>query len=239
VSRTANLTLSTDPDKVRSVTDGVVQVTRRWNGLVISSEITSGKGSPKPPVPASLTVPVNPSLGAHFKLRIPASKLEPALDDLSRLGLVVSRTEASQDITARFNSARERIGNLVSERDALIKQLANATTTTAVHAIKHRLAVVRHGLRRAEGQLGQLRERVHMVPVDVSIVAGGAGAGGGGFGIGQAFHDAGRILEIAAGVLLIGLAIIGPLALLAALAWLSVRSYARWRRERALAQHGI
>jgi hypothetical protein len=241
VTHTANLTLSTDPDKVRAVADGVTEVTRRWNGLVISSQITSGKGSPNPgPQPLGDTLPVGPSLGAEFKLRIPASKLEPALDDLSGLGLVVSRTEGSQDITGRFNSARQQIGDLISERDVLIEQLAKATTTAAVHALKHRLAVVRHELSRAEGQLDQLRERVRMVPVGVSIVARGAGAGaGGGFGIGQALHDAGRVLTVAAGVLLIALAVLGPLAILAALAWLAARSLTRWRRERALEEHGI
>jgi len=242
VSRSVNLTLSTDPDKVRSVADGVIQVTRRWRGLVISSQITSGKGSPNPqpgPVPAPDVVPVNPSLGADFKLRIPASKLEPALDDLSSLGLVVSRSEGSQDITGRFNSARQRIGDLLSERDALIKHLAGATTPAAVHAIKHRLAVVRRQLGRAQGRLDQLRERVSMVPVQVSVVARGEGTGGGGFGVGSALHDAGRILTVAAGVLLIILAVLGPLALLAALAWLSARALTRWRRERALEEHGI
>jgi Domain of unknown function (DUF4349) len=242
VSRSANLTLSTDPDRVRAVADGVTQVTRRWNGLVISSQITSGKGSPNPqpgPVPAPDVIPVNPSLGADFKLRIPASKLEPALDDLSSLGLVVSRSEGSQDITGRFNSARQRIGDLLSERDALIKHLAGATTAAAVHALKHRLAVIRHQLGRAEGRLDQLRERVSMVPVQVSVVARGEAASGGGFGIGSALHDAGRILTVAAGILLIGLAVLGPLAVLAALAWLTARALTRWRRERALGEHGI
>jgi uncharacterized protein DUF4349 len=238
VSRSANLTLSTDPDKVRAVADGITQVTRRWHGLVISSQITSGKGSPHAP-PAPDVVPVNPSLGAEFKLRIPASKLEPALDDLSSLALVTSRSEGSQDVTGRFNSTRQRIGNLFTEREALIKHLAGATTPAAVHAIKHRLAVVRHQLGRAQGELDQLRERVSMVPVQVSVVARGEGVGGGGFGVGPALGDAGRVLTVAAGVLLIGLAVLAPLALLAALAWLSARALARWRRERALEEHGI
>src|ERR671935_123885 len=38
VASNAQLTLSTDPDKVRSVGDGVIQVTRRYHGLVINSQ---------------------------------------------------------------------------------------------------------------------------------------------------------------------------------------------------------
>jgi hypothetical protein len=53
-------------------------------------------------------------------------------------------------------------------------------------------------------------------------------------GIGDAFHDAGHILGIAAGVIVIGLAVVAPLALLCLLAWLAHRLWLRTRRERAL-----
>lgn len=236
VAGTADMTLSTDPDQVREVAGQVTGIVSRYHGLVISSQITSGQGGAPRPIPLEQTVPVNPSLGAEFQLRIPAARLEQALDDLSGLGLVVSRTEGSQDITARFNSAHDRIASLTSERDALIEQLAKATTPAAVHAIKHRLAVVRHELAGAQGRLGQLRERVAMVPVSLSVVANGegAGAGGGGFGLDDATHDAGRVLTVAAGVLLISLAVLAPIALIGGLAWLFGRSLMRWRRERAL-----
>jgi hypothetical protein len=202
VAKNANLTLSTDPDKVRSVADGVVQVTRRYRGLVITSQITSGKPRHRGPTPIPERLPIGPSLGAEFQLRIPSAKLEQALDDLSKLGLVVSRTEGSQDITGRFNGTRQRIGNLTDERDALIRQLGTAVTTEAIATIKHRLAVVRRELARAQGRLDQLQQRVRMVPVHVAVVARGAGAssgGGGGFGIGTALHDAGRVLTVAPG----------------------------------------
>jgi hypothetical protein len=235
VASTASMTLSTDPDQVREVAGQVTDIMGRYRGLVISSQITSGQGGPPQPIPLEEAVPVNPSLGAEFQLRVPASKLEQALDDLSGLGLVVSRTEGSQDITGRFNSTRERIANLTSERDVLIEQLARATSPIAVHAIRHRLAVVRHELSAAQGQLGQLHERVAMVPVHLSVVASGSGAGGGGgFGLDDATHDAGRVLTVAAGVLLISLAVLAPIALIGGLAWLLGRSFARWRRERAL-----
>ena len=141
------MTLSTDPDQVREVAGQVTDIVGRYRGLVISSQTTSGQGGPPQPIPLEEAVPVNPSLGAEFQLRVPASKLEQALDDLSGLGLVVSRTEGSQDITGRFNSTRAHIASLTSERDTLIEQLAKATSPVAVHAIRHRLAVVRHDSR--------------------------------------------------------------------------------------------
>jgi hypothetical protein len=49
----------------------------------------------------------------------------------------------------------------------------------------------------------------------------------------HALHDAGRVLTVTAGVLLVTAAVGGPLALLA-LAWLAGRSLRRWQRERSL-----
>ena len=53
---------------------------------------------------------------------------------------------------------------------------------------------------------------------------------GGSWGIGDAFGDAGHILGIAAGVTLIGLAVLGPLALIALLTWLAHRAWVRAQR---------
>jgi hypothetical protein len=52
--------------------------------------------------------------------------------------------------------------------------------------------------------------------------------------VGDALDDAGWILTIAAGVLVVSLAVVGPLALIALLAWLANRARLRRSRERAL-----
>ena len=58
--------------------------------------------------------------------------------------------------------------------------------------------------------------------------------GGGGFGVGRAAHDAGRVLTVAAGVALIAIAALTPLALVAALVWWGGAALRRRRREQAL-----
>jgi hypothetical protein len=80
---------------------------------------------------------------------------------------------------------------------------------------------------------------VHLVPVSVTIDADRALAGdggGGGWGLGDAVDDAGKVLAVTAGVLLVSAAVLGPLAILAVLIWLGVRALTRLRRERALDQ---
>ena len=57
---------------------------------------------------------------------------------------------------------------------------------------------------------------------------------GSAWGIDDAFHDAGHILAVAAAVTVVGLAILGPIALIALLAWLTHRTWVRRERRRAL-----
>ena len=71
--------------------------------------------------------------------------------------------------------------------------------------------------------------------ITVTINAGALPvAPGGGFTIGRAAHDAGHVLTVAAGVALIALAALVPLALLGGLAWWIASTLRRRRREQAL-----
>ena len=57
---------------------------------------------------------------------------------------------------------------------------------------------------------------------------------GGAWGIGDAFHDAGRVLTVIGGILLISAAVLAPLGLIGGLAWITARAVIRRRREDAL-----
>jgi hypothetical protein len=58
--------------------------------------------------------------------------------------------------------------------------------------------------------------------------------GGGSWSPGDAARDAVRVLEVSAGVALVGLAVLVPLALLGAAGGLAAGAYRRRRREAAL-----
>ncbi len=224
-----DLALSTSPERFRTAADGVLDVVRDHRGYVLRSSVSGGD----PDAPRS-------QLGhASFQLRIPAAQLSAALGDLSDLGHVVSRTDGRTDITSRFVSAQKRIAALEETRQKLLRQLAEAVTVTEQESIKRRLAIVEAQLSAAEDDLGDAQQRVQLVPVSVSIDADRALAGAddaGGWGLGDAVGDAGNVLSVTAGVLLISVAVLGPLAILAALIWLGTRAAARLRRERALNQ---
>jgi hypothetical protein len=175
---------------------------------------------------------------ANFDLRIPAGQLEAALGELSDLGHVVSRTDGTKDITSSFVSVKKRIAALEQTRQNLLRQLEDAVTIAEQQSIKRRIAIVEGQLQAAEGQRSDLQRRVRLVPVSVTISAdnsiGASGGDDGNWSIGDAIDDAGRVLEVAAGVLVISAAVLVPVGLVALVALLSGRELRRRQREAAL-----
>jgi hypothetical protein len=225
VAQSVDLGLSTAPDDFRDAADGVLDVVRDHRGFVVRSNVSGGdprfRGSERG--------------RASFTLRIPAGELSAAMGDLSDLGHVVSRSDGSVDITNRFVSARKRIDALTASRDQLLQELGQAVTITEQQSIRARLRIVQAQLASAHHDLARVQQRVHLVPVSVTIAAdASAKTGGGAWTIGDAFHDAGRVLTVTAGAALVGGAALLPFVLLGAVAAAGRREWVRRQRNRAL-----
>src|SRR4051794_24939992 len=221
VERSTSLQLSTARTDVQSVADDVIATTQRFGGIVDSSQISTSDAE----------------ASAVFALRIPTRRLDEAVAALSKLAHVASLSQGSTDITGPFVSVIDRLRDARAERRALLKALARATTTQEVDALKARLRDNRSQISEYKGELNALRRRADLAHVDVTIAGNGhKGSGGGGkWTPGDAAGDALRVLEVAAGVILIGLAGGLPLALLGGAAALAARSARRRRREDVLA----
>jgi hypothetical protein len=220
VERNTALALSTSRSDVQSVADDVIATTQRFGGIVDSSQISSSDAE----------------ASAVFALRIPTRRLDDAIAALSKLAHVASLSQGSTDITGSFASAADRLRDARAERRALLKALARATTTQAVDALKARLRDNRSQISATKGELNSLRRRANLARVDVAVEGNGhkGSSVGGSWTPGDAAGDALRVLEVSAGVLLIGLAGAVPLALLGGAAALAARSSRRRRHESAL-----
>jgi hypothetical protein len=216
VERTTALALSTDRADVQNVADDVVATTQRFGGIVDSSQTSTSDSE----------------ASAVFVLRIPTARLDDAIAALSKLAHVSSLQQGSTDITSSFVSSEARLHDARAERRALLKALARATTTQAIDAIKARLRDNRSQIAQLKGELDALRRRANLARVDVTVAGNGhASSSGGGWTPADAARDALRVLEVAAGVILVGLAAGIPLALLLGAAWLAAHSTRRRRRE--------
>ena len=213
--RSASMALSTEPGQVEDVSDGVVQVTDRYDGIVVSANVNTADGQGR----------------ANFDLRIPTQNLQAALSDLSDLAHVSSRNEGTLDITAPFVSAEERFADARAEVDTLLDQLAAADSPSEVASIREQLRLARQELAVARSELGALKQRADFSRLSVTVLGNGAGDG---WWIGDAADDALDVLEALAGATLITLAVLAPLSLLGYLAWLGLHEVRKRRRESAL-----
>jgi hypothetical protein len=215
--RSAALTLAARPRDIETVADGIVRVTDAAGGFVASSTVSND--------------------GGDFELRVPTARLQKTIADLSRLAHVRARSQSTRDITAEGVSARGRVREYEKERLGLLRALARATTLNETDAIKARLRMVNASLAAARQSLRQVDNRAAFANVSVTLVpdhSAGAPGGGSSWTPGDALHDAVRVLEVTAGVLLIALAILLPVGLVAGLAVLAGRATTRRRRARAL-----
>jgi hypothetical protein len=222
VQRAAQLGLATTPDRLDAVASDVMAATGALGGYVVSSNVES-RGSR--------------GGSATFQLRVPGARIETALARLSKLARVRSRSTSSLDVTGAVVSARERIDALEAERRGVLRQLASAGSPEQTAEARERLRRADRRLAGAKAHREQLRRRVAYGTIDVELVTelrAGAGSGTNDhWDSGDALGLAVRVLEVAAGALLVAIAALAPAALLAAFGWAAWRVI-RSRRRNAM-----
>jgi hypothetical protein len=217
VERAAQMTLSTEADRVQDVADRAIEVAEAHRGIVLSSQVNEGAGE---------------RARASLELAIPSERLEPALADLSDLADVKSRSDSSIDVTAPFVSARERLNDARAELESLLRQLAEAATPLEAESIRKRIRIVRDEVAAARAQFRSIARTVRFARVSVAVEGDGSQAGA--WTLGDALDDALRVLAVVLGVLLVSAAVLVPLALVVAAAWIGRQAWVRRRRETAL-----
>ena len=220
----AQLNLTAAPNRIEAVAQEIYNVVGQAKGIVESSSVTQG----------------GPGGYANFQLSLPSAGLAQAMSQLSSLdyATVLSRTDSSQDITDQYGAATRALADARALRTSLLKQLANATTTAQVDSLNAQIHDAEASISSDQATLNRLNHQVNYSEVYVTLQAKSAPApvshGGGGFTLGRSAHDAGRVLTVAAGVALIAIAALTPVALVVALAWWVGSALKRRRREQAL-----
>ena len=221
IERSAQIVLGTEPAGVRKAASEVFETVHAYRGIVLGSSIRDGGEG---------------EAGARFALLIPSAKLGDAMADFSAIGEVRSRREATADITAPTLRTGEQLRESRAKIEGLLTQLAEADTDAERTATEAKLRAERRHAAYLRSQLSGLERRANLSRVGLQIESGAPESSSEeGWGAGAALDDAGHILAIAAGVAIVGLAIVGPIALIALLAWLANRARIRRARNRALA----
>jgi hypothetical protein len=225
IERSAYVVLGTKPGEVSGAAAKVYEAVHASDGIVLHSKVRSGSAG---------------ATGAYFELLIPSDKLDDALSAFSQIAEVRQRHDATDDITAPTVNTGEELRDSNAAIEGLLKELGEVETEAERESVEARLREERRHHAAIRASLDHLHKRAAMSEVTVRIVTDhGAGVtppskGGGSWGVGDALHDADHILTIAAGITLIGLAVLGPIALILLAFWLANRFRVRRLRERAL-----
>jgi Domain of unknown function (DUF4349) len=220
IERSVALELEAPVDQMSRVAEQVTAVTNRHGGFVLSSSVSTGEDG----------------AGGDFDLRIPSTRLRPALRDLAALADVRTQSQTGRDVTREHVTAKDRLRAARAERRSLLRRLEVATTDEEAEAIRRRLDLVAGEINGLRAQLRDLRLRTDYSVVTVTLLAkdsDGGGAGGGSFD--DALGDAGDLLVTVAGWIVRALAVALPLGLLALAGWGAGRVLRRRQRESALA----
>jgi Domain of unknown function (DUF4349) len=220
VERDAQLTLAAPADEVADVNDSVIDVVEGANGVVMNARVTG----------------TDESARATLEVRVPSATLDDTLAALSELANVKSRTESAQDITRIYVTAKDRLVGLRAERDSLAARIRVATTDAEVQQLQAQLATINQAIADAKSELNEVQTRAQLATVTIVITSEGAGTSDDddGWSFGDALDDAGKVLEVGAGVALISAAVLLPLAIIAAIAYFVVSAANRRAREKAL-----
>ncbi|WP_354699463.1 hypothetical protein DSM112329_05180 [Paraconexibacter sp. AEG42_29] len=226
VERSTQLALRTNARSLQRVSDGVVRVTQTAGGVVQQSSVdATDRGGT-----------------SDFTLTVPSGKADLVVTRLSKLAHVASMSQATNDITAGFVNFEDQLSDARAERAALLKALKGAKTEEGIARLKSRIVANRDEIARLKGQLAGLKNRADNVTLSVTVTASGGAVPksdngedeGGAWSPADAAGDALRVLEVAAGVMLIALAVMVPLGVITLPAWFGARAARRRRREQAL-----
>jgi Domain of unknown function (DUF4349) len=223
IVQSAQLSLSTTPGRIEQVAQQIFDVVGAARGDVSHSTVTAAGGN---------------GGFADFQLSVPSATLPQTMAQLSRLrgANVVSRTDATQDIGGSFVSANRRLADARALRTTLLRQLSSAVTTQQVDSLRARIRDAEASIASDLATLRTLRRQVGFSQISITISSspGSHPVAAGGFTLGEAAHDAGRVLTVVAGVALIALAVLLPISVVAALVAFMWLVFRRRRREQAL-----
>jgi hypothetical protein len=216
----ASITLASSPSEVQSTADRVARLAVSDGGFVASSQVQQQQEG---------------SSEASLQLSLPSARLAAALSSLGRLAPVHAESQSLQDITSSYDAARRTLADAVAERSALLRALSRASTQGEIDSLREQLSLAGGAISRARAAFATVSARAADATVEVTVV-GDAHPTTEGLTLRHGLRLAGRVLTVALIVLLVGAAVLVPLALLASGLLLGARRWRRHLREQALEQ---
>ncbi len=179
------------------------QVAGRYGGFVASTTVAGGAG--------------------NVVLRVPAARFESALAALEDLGEVDRETVSGEDVGQEVIDLQARLRNWQSQEAVLLRLMDRARTVTDTIRVQGELSRVQLEIERLRGRLSYLEDQTDMATITATFTPAGATPSRPST-LARAWERAGEAaLAVVSGVI-VGAGFVLPLALLAGIALLVVRT---------------
>ncbi|WP_026910081.1 DUF4349 domain-containing protein [Patulibacter minatonensis] len=217
-------TVRINPGDVATSAERVMTIVQDAGGYLGSSEVRE-RGS---------------RAGGTFQVVVPTRRLDSTVAALSKIGRPVRLERSSTDVTDQATSLADQLADLRSDRAAARLALAKTVDPAKRAARRRELTLLSSRVASLQGQVDQLRRQTATSRIDLRLTTTKAAedeavpaVDDGRWGIGDAWHDAGRVLEVGGGVVLIGGVIVLPLIALGGLG-LALRRRGEARRRQTV-----
>lgn len=203
VIRDVEQTVRINPGDVAKSAERVTTIVQDAGGYLGSSEVRE-RGS---------------AAGGTFQVVVPTGRLDATVAALSRIGRPVRLERSSSDVTDQATSLDDQLKDLRADRAAARLALARTVDPDRRAARRRELTLLSSRVAGLQGQREQLRRQTSTSRIDLRLTTSKAAGDDpappvddGSWGIGDAWDDAGRVLEVGGGVVLIGAVVLVPLA---------------------------
>jgi hypothetical protein len=210
-----------DADELADATQRAIDRTKALGGFVVSlnsSVPEAGKGA------------------AELVVRVPRERVQQAIGDFAQLGTVVAQEVHIEDLQQQVDAMTDRIAVLTAEIARIELRLKNPNLALETRSrLSARLAADRRELRELRANRQQTTREGELATVSLSLtteeraeIVPAPGR------VDRALDKAGEVLAWEAAAVLLVLVAVGPVLLLAILAWLGFRLARRRADERLL-----
>lgn len=133
-------------------------------GLILAENIGGSSG----PVPLERDRLTANTYG-EITISVPADRLDTFLDDVSRLGTVISRQSSSEDVKQQYVDTDARLKTMRASVDRVRALMARATDIGQIVALESELSRRQADLEALESQMAALKDSIARSPVQVSL----------------------------------------------------------------------
>ena len=136
-------------------------IATRADGLVTNEEVSSDPSDP--------TDPARPSGWGTVTISVPAERLDETVEEVARVGTVLSRSTSTDDVTAQYVDTASRVESMQASVTRVRALMADATKLSDVVQLEAELSRRQADLEAFQRQLAGLEDRVSLAPVTVQL----------------------------------------------------------------------